>query len=155
MALSDTRISLALVALQQHGFYYEEDPQVGEKASQPFEDIDTEAGLQFYKDNFLDDPRISAILRTIYKPCFLTVYRTFFPEPKRMFQFRAGGPEADHFYVALLWPPGSALIYYANSDKHNLPAVQSDNGLWSVPEAAAKKAGCAEGTPVNLEQGGL
>ena len=82
-------------------------------------------------------------------------YRTFTPDPSRIFQFRRGGEEVGCILVALLWPPESEVIYYGDSLKHDLTAIFSDNGLWRVPQAAANKAGCGKGTPITLEHGGL
>lgn len=45
----------ALAALQTPGFYYEADPKTGERASEPFQDIDTEAGLKFYEENIVNN----------------------------------------------------------------------------------------------------
>jgi hypothetical protein len=55
MASSEFSVERALDALQSPGFYSEDDPEVGKRASEPFEDIDKEAGLQFYEHNFLSD----------------------------------------------------------------------------------------------------
>lgn len=82
-------------------------------------------------------------------------YRTFTPDPTRIFQFRRGGEEAGCILVALLWPPESEVIYYGNSLKHKLSAVDADNGLLRVPKAAANQAGCGEGISIPLKQGGL
>jgi hypothetical protein len=46
---------MPLAALQTPGFHYEADPQTGERASKPFQDIDTEAGLKFYEENFVNN----------------------------------------------------------------------------------------------------
>jgi hypothetical protein len=161
----------ALKALQSPGFYVEDDSEVGERASAPFEDIDQEAGLQFYEHNFLGDKvsfrgrcvaipanavkRISGILESLFGQCKLVAYRTFTPDPARIFQFRRGGEEAGCILVALLWPPGSEAVYYSNSLTHKLVAIDSDNGLLRVPKAAVNQAGCGDGVLISLKNGGM
>lgn len=145
----------ALKALQSPGFYVEDDSEVGERASAPFEDIDQEAGLQFYEHNFLGDKRISGILESLFGQCKLVAYRTFTPDPARIFQFRRGGEEAGCILVALLWPPGSEAVYYSNSLTHKLVAIDSDNGLLRVPKAAVNQAGCGDGVLISLKNGGI
>lgn len=44
MASSVFSVDCALNALQNSSFYPEDDPEVGKRASEPFEDIDKEAG---------------------------------------------------------------------------------------------------------------
>lgn len=61
MASSEFSVKCALDALQNPGYYAEEDSEIGNRASKPFEDIDKEAGLQFYKHNFLSD-NVSVLL---------------------------------------------------------------------------------------------
>ncbi|CAI6097797.1 unnamed protein product [Clonostachys chloroleuca] len=152
---SEFSVKYALAALQNPGYYAENDSEIGNRASEPFEDIDQEAGLEFYQRNFLSDNRISDVLESCFGQCKLVAYRIFTPEPTRIFQFRRGGEEADCILVALLWPPESEVIYYSNSLKHKLLAVDSDNGLLRVPQAAANQAGCGEGIRISLKQGGL
>ncbi|KAJ3499418.1 hypothetical protein NLG97_g352 [Lecanicillium saksenae] len=155
MALPKFKVEAALDALQSPGFYYQNDPEVGKRALESFEDIDTEAGFRFYQDNFLGDQRISELLRRSFGQAQLVGYRTFPPDSTRIFQFRRGGEEADCIIVALLWPPNSEVIYYSDSLKHKMFAVDSDNGLLRVPQAAANQAGCGEGVTVSLKDGGL
>jgi hypothetical protein len=144
----------ALEELQARGFYYEADDEIGKLASQLFEDIETEAGLEFYEKAFIQNKRIAAILTSSFGRCNLIAYRRFSPDLKRLFQFRSGGEEAGCMLVVLLWPPGSEVIFYGDSRKHVLPVVASDNGLWRVPQAAANQAGCGTGVPISLEEGG-
>ncbi|KAH8909455.1 hypothetical protein BR93DRAFT_965557 [Coniochaeta sp. PMI_546] len=155
MASSTSSVANALGALRSPGFYYEADPGVGERASQPFEGYTTESGLKFYEDNFLKNERIAGVLKASFDQCNLTAYRTFAPDEKRAFQFRRGGVKADCILVVLLWPPDSEVIFYRDSWKHNMTAVAADNGLWRVPQASAVKAGLDKGTRVSLKQGGF
>jgi hypothetical protein len=155
MASSDSPDQHALDALRSPGFHFVQDPEVGKHASEPFEDIDTEVGLRFYMQNFQNDTRISAILKSLLGSYQLVAYRTFTPDTTRIFQFRRGGKEAGCILIVLLWPPDSNVIYYGDSLQHHLFAVDSDNGLWRVPKAAANRAGCGEGKPIELEHGGL
>jgi hypothetical protein len=61
MATSTLSLEPALTALQTPGFCYEANSGIGERASQPFEDIDTEAGLNFYEENFIKN-EVSVVL---------------------------------------------------------------------------------------------
>ncbi|KAK4182042.1 hypothetical protein QBC35DRAFT_215132 [Podospora australis] len=153
MASPTFSVRIALDALQSPGFYWEPDPEIGKRASEPFEDITTEAGLSFYEETILNDNRIAEVLESS-EQCNLTAYRTFAPDPTRIFQFRRGGKTAGCILVTLLWPPGSEVIYYLDSREHDFPAVASDNGLWRVPEAAVTKVGCSR-VSISLDHGGL
>lgn len=55
MASSEFSVNHAIKALQIPGFCCQDDSEVGERAAEPFEDIDQPAGLQFYEQNFLGD----------------------------------------------------------------------------------------------------
>ena len=55
MASSEFSLHQVLPALKSPGFYCQKDSAVGERAAEPFEDIDQPAGLQFCERNFLND----------------------------------------------------------------------------------------------------
>merc|ERR1712000_748805 len=61
MASSEFSLHQVLPALKSPGFYCQKDSAVGERAAEPFEDIDQPAGLQFCERNFLNDEEFSSI----------------------------------------------------------------------------------------------
>jgi hypothetical protein len=48
-------LDLAVAALQDVGFYYEENAEIGRAWPQEWEDIGTPTGLQFYEENFVNN----------------------------------------------------------------------------------------------------
>lgn len=55
MASVEFSVEAALNELRTPGFLYQNDLGVGTEASGTFHDIDTEAGIDFYKNHFLGD----------------------------------------------------------------------------------------------------
>ncbi|KAK1690429.1 hypothetical protein BDP55DRAFT_543679, partial [Colletotrichum godetiae] len=100
--------------------------------------------------------RVRSVLLSYFTRCGLGRFQRFHSDPGHIFQFRRGGEAAGPRVLAvMLWGPGSKFVYYNRSHQMTLPGVTASNGLWEVPFAALKQAGCCKGSKVDYEHGGL
>ncbi|CZS92365.1 uncharacterized protein RAG0_02776 [Rhynchosporium agropyri] len=115
----------------------------------------SEYGLEFCKINFLDDTRIQSILESFLPWSGLGLCLKWNNDPGHNFSFRKGGTKAGlRVLLVQLWSVGSRVAYWGGSHLLSPPAVGAANGLWEVPSAALKRAGCKQ-TEITFEQGGL
>ncbi|KAI0976377.1 hypothetical protein F4678DRAFT_482569 [Xylaria arbuscula] len=145
-------------ALRDAGFIAEEDASIGEQVldmkQKGFSCLSVD-GLNFLLRNFIGNKQIKEVLSYSFSSCSIARYLQFQSDPGHKFLFRRGGKLAPGVLVVLLWGNDTEVAFYSGSHQHDLSAVFASNGLWEVPEAALKRAGCDNKVSISFKLGGL
>jgi hypothetical protein len=157
------------------GYIFEKDPEAGQRVEEmeaaciPFA---SQAGLQFYKTNVLDDPvsPVLAILlhlkadfakrkRQVLDSCFqwfgLGLYRTFGSMPGCDYAFRQSDLSSKTESLLIqFWKKGSKVTFWKGSHHKQITTMKGENNLWRAPRVALTRLGL-EPVHVIFENGGL
>ncbi|CAJ2503090.1 Uu.00g104840.m01.CDS01 [Anthostomella pinea] len=161
MASATFAIEGAIEAIEQDGFYYMEDPVIGDRIAQmdatqsPFWSS-SDAGLEFYRLSVFQDERIKSILESFFERCALGDYRRLGQDRGHVFQLMRGGASTCVLSIQL-WGMGSKAVYYRGSHKapqEILGSVRAANRMWEVARARLERAGC-EAKEIEFANGGI
>ncbi|KAJ5343398.1 uncharacterized protein N7506_003222 [Penicillium brevicompactum] len=139
------------------GYVFEKDAETG----QQIEEMETncipfasEAGLQFYKTNVLDDPRKRQVLDHCFQWFGLGLYRTFGATPGD-YAFRQSDLSSNTESLLIqFWKKGSKVTFWKGSHIQQVTTIKGDNNLWRAPRVALTRLGL-EPVHVIFEDGGF
>ncbi|KAJ5537492.1 hypothetical protein N7513_004773 [Penicillium frequentans] len=158
MAAIDSALCLSSKdELDSDGFIYKVDAEAGHRVEEmevnsiPFA---SEAGLQFYKLNVLDDPNKRQILNSCFQWFGLGLYRTFGAMPGD-YAFRQSDPSSKTESLLIqFWKKGSRVTFWKGSHLEQVPTIKGENNLWRAPRVALAKIGL-EPVEIYFEYGGF
>ncbi|OAL57278.1 hypothetical protein IQ07DRAFT_638627 [Pyrenochaeta sp. DS3sAY3a] len=134
---------------------YVEDPAIGEQVEEmrrkgfPIESAD---GLDFCKNNVLDDMRVRHVLEALFPWSGLGIYEVYRTDANHIYAFMTGLNPELKAVVVQLWSPQSCMLVYGGSQLLRIKGFNASNGLLEVPYAPLKQCKPIE---VNMEKGGL
>jgi len=141
--------------LEDAAFYYVDDPVVGERVNEiqkrgfPIESAD---GLDFCKENVLDDMRVRHVLEALFPRSGLGIYDVYRTDSNHIYAFMTGLNTELKAIVVQLWSPQSSMVVYDGSHLLPIRGFNASNGLLEIPYAPLKQC---KSTNVELEKGGL
>ncbi|KND86491.1 hypothetical protein TOPH_08899 [Tolypocladium ophioglossoides CBS 100239] len=160
MASAQLSLKQTREAILENGFFSLDDEAVGRNMDKMDEDgtpLASAGGLQFCKDNVLDNPRIRHILDFFFEWFGLGLYRSFSARPgDYVFQKNDREyPEVEGKCLLVhLLSKGSQVTLWEGSHRQPLPYVKGENNLWLVPRASLKRFGLSP-TSHTFNQGGF
>ncbi|KAJ5737397.1 uncharacterized protein N7483_002522 [Penicillium malachiteum] len=147
MATIDSALRSNLTGdLTKDGFLYKQDAEAGHRVEEmevksiPFA---SEAGLQFYKVNILDDPWFG-----------LGLYRAF-GAMAGDYAFRQSDPSSKTESLLIqFWKKGSKVTFWKGSHLQKVATIKGENNLWRAPRVTLTKLGL-EPVEIYFENGGF
>ncbi|KAJ5292154.1 hypothetical protein N7478_001405 [Penicillium angulare] len=139
------------------GFLYKEDAEAGHRVKEmevnsiPFA---SEAGLQFYKINVLDDPSKRQILDSYFQWFGLGLYRTFGAMAGDYAFRQSDRSSKTESLLIQFWKKGSKVTFWKGSHLAQVATMKGENNLWRAPRVALTRLGL-EPVEVDFENGGF
>jgi len=114
--------------------------------------IETAEGLDFCKQNVLDDTRVRHILEALFPWSGLGIYDVYQLDSNNIYAFLTGLYPKLTAVVVQLWSPESSMVIYGGSQDLRIKGLFASNGLLEIPYASVRQC-----KPINveMEKGGL
>ncbi|KAI5465105.1 hypothetical protein BGZ63DRAFT_169861 [Mariannaea sp. PMI_226] len=116
--------------------------------------IESEDGLDFFKDNVLGDKRVRHFLHALFPRSGLGIYEVFRWRKKRsglIYSFMTGQLPRSAVVVQL-WAPNSRMVYYQGSHLLPIQGFPASIGLLEIPYPPLRQCKPVE---IDMTKGGL